>query len=119
MSPSSFFRNSRSVDSGVPVNYTVLASEFQFAPVPDSAYTLKMLYYAKPDYMSDSVVSNVFLANCADALLYGALAEAEPYLMNDARIQVWASLYDRSINNINVADEGSEYAGVPLRMIVS
>ena len=39
--------------------------------------------------------------------------------MNDARLQVWASLYDRSINNINVADEGSEYAGVPLRMIVS
>ena len=119
MSPSSFFRNSRSVDSGVPVNYTVLASEFQLAPVPDSAYTLKMLYYAKPDYLSDSVTSNVFLANCADALLYGALAEAEPYLMNDARLQVWASLYDRSINNINVADEGSEYAGVPLRMIVS
>ena len=119
MSPSSFYRNARSAESGVPVNYTLLASEFIFAPQPDGVYSLKMLYYAKPDYLSDSNTSNTFLANFPDALLYGALAEAEPYLMNDARIQVWASLYDRSVSNINVADEGAEYAGVPLRMNVS
>lgn len=119
MSPSTFYRNSRSAEAGVPVNYTVLASEFIFAPQPDGVYTLKMLYYAKPDYLSDSNTSNVFLANFADALLYGALGEAEPYLMNDARIATWAALYDRSIANINVSDEGAEYAGVPLRMNVS
>jgi hypothetical protein len=119
MSPSTFYRNARTVESGIPVNYTVLASEFIFAPQPDATYSLKMLYYAKPDYLSDANTSNLFLANFADALLYSALAEAEPYLMNDARIAVWASLYDRSIANINVADEGSEYAGVPLRMYVS
>ena len=119
MSPSVFYRNARTAESGVPVNYTVLASEFIFAPQPDAAYTLKMLYYAKPTYLSDANTSNVFLANCADALLYGALAEAEPYLMNDARIPVWASLYDRAIANISAADEGAEYAGVPLRMQVA
>ena len=119
MSPSIFYRNARTAESGVPVNYTVLASEFIFAPQPDAAYTLKMLYYAKPTYLSDANTSNVFLANCADALLYGALAEAEPYLMNDARIPVWASLYDRAVANISAADEGAEYAGVPLRMQVA
>jgi hypothetical protein len=119
MSPSVFYRNSRSVESGVPVNYTVLASEFIFAPKPDAVYTLKMLYYAAPTYLSGANTSNVFLANCVDALLYGALAEAEPYLMNDARIPVWASLYDRSIGNISQSDEGAEYSGVPLRMIVA
>lgn len=118
MSPSIFFRNARTVESGVPVFYTTLASEFQLAPIPDTAYTLKMLYYAKPDYLSDSNTSNVFLANCADALLYGALGEAEPYLMNDARLNTWGALYDRSINNINAADEGAEYSGVPLKMNV-
>jgi len=39
--------------------------------------------------------------------------------MNDARIPVWASLYDRSIGNISQSDEGAEYSGVPLRMIVA
>jgi hypothetical protein len=75
-----------------------------------------MLYYAKPDYLSDSNTSNVFLANCVDALLYGALGEAEPYLMNDARLNTWGALYDRAIGNINAADEGGEYSGVPLKM---
>lgn len=119
LSPSVFYRNARSVESGVPVNYTVLASEFIFAPKPDAAYTLKMLYYAAPTYLSSANTSNVFLANCVDALLYGALAEAEPYLMNDARIAVWAGLYDRAVQNISAADEGAEYAGVPLRMVVA
>ena len=36
-------------------------------------------------------------------------AEAEPYLMNDARIQTWSALYDRSIANIKKNDLGSTY----------
>jgi hypothetical protein len=116
LSPSAFTRDARADESGKPFYYTVLASEFLFAPVPDTAYTLQILYYAKPVVLSDSNASNVFLANYYDALLYGSLAEAEPYLVNDARLQTWISLYDRAINNINESDEGSEYSGVPLTM---
>src|SRR5210317_1223383 len=36
---SNFFRNARTTDRGVPTMYTLLGSEFQFAPKPDSAYT--------------------------------------------------------------------------------
>jgi hypothetical protein len=88
----------------------------QFAPIPDSTYVLQMLYYAKPPVLSDTNASNVFLINTPDALLYGALGEAEPYLMNDARLQVWAALYDRAINSISVADQASEYSGQPMSM---
>jgi hypothetical protein len=98
------------------VFYTVLAQEFLFAPIPDFAYTLEILYYAKPTILSNSNTSNVFLANYPDALLYGALVEAEPYLINDARVQLWISLYDRAVNAISTSDEGSEYSGVPLTM---
>ena len=116
LSPSAFTRDARADETGRPFYYTVLASEFLFAPVPDTSYTLQILYYAKPVVLSDSNASNVFLANYYDALLYGSLAEAEPYLVNDARLQTWISLYDRAINNINESDEGSEYSGVPLTM---
>jgi hypothetical protein len=116
LSPSAFTRDARADESGKPFYYTVLASEFLFAPVPDTSYTLQILYYAKPVVLSDSNASNVFLANYYDALLYGSLAEAEPYLVNDARLQTWISLYDRARNNINESDEGSEYSGVPLTM---
>ena len=114
--PNAFYANTRSTQSGLPTTYTVLASELQFSPIPDGAYTAQMLYYAKPTLLSDSNPSNVFLANCPDALLYAALGEAEPYLMNDARLQVWASLYDRSIASISTSDQSSEYSGQPMSM---
>jgi hypothetical protein len=114
--PNAFYANTRSTQSGLPTTYTVLASELQFSPIPDAVYTAQMLYYAKPALLSDSNPSNVFLANCPDALLYAALGEAEPYLMNDARLQVWASLYDRSIASISTSDQSSEYSGQPMSM---
>lgn len=114
--PNSFYRNTRSTESGVPNSYTVLADDMQFAPIPDSTYVLQMLYYAKPPVLSDTNASNIFLANTPDALLYGALGEAEPYLMNDARLQIWAALYDRAINSISTSDQASEYSGQPMSM---
>jgi len=114
--PNAFYANNRSSEAGLPKTYTVLASEIQFSPIPDTAYTAQMLYYAKPPLLSDSNSSNVFLANCPDALLYAALSEAEPYLMNDARLQVWGALYDRSVASISTADQSSEYSGQPMAM---
>ena len=115
-SPAIFSRNTRSTQSGKPLDYTILASEFKLAPTPDSNYTLEMLYYAAPVYMDDSNSSNAFMANAPDALLYAALLEAEPYLMNDARINTWGSLYDRAISTLIKSDESSQYSGVPLSM---
>ena len=114
--PNSFYRNTRSMESGVPNSYTVLADDMQFAPIPDAAYVLQMLYYVKPPLLSDSNPSNTFLANAPDALLYGALGEAEPYLMNDARLGIWAALYDRAINSISISDQAGEYSGQPISM---
>ena len=119
MSPSAFSREARADIIGLPVFYTILASEFKFAPIPDAAYTLEILYYAKPTFLSSSNASNVFLANYPDALLYGSLIEAEPYLINDARSQLWATLYDRAIKNISDADQGGEYSGIPLQMKIT
>jgi hypothetical protein len=119
LSPSAYTRDSQAEVSGKPVFYTMLGQEFEFAPIPDKVYTVELLYYFKPTAMSDSVASNEFLANYPDALLYASLLEAEPYLMNDARITVWSGMYDRAINNINGSDQNSEYAGVPLSMSVT
>lgn len=116
LTPSNFTRDSRASESGKPVFYTMRGAEFEFAPVPDAAYTLQMLYYAKPTALSDSNASNAFLANCPDALLYGALVEAEPYLMNDARTELWTNLYRAAVNNLNTSDDEAEYSGVPIAM---
>jgi hypothetical protein len=115
-SPSSLSNDLRTSEVGVPLSYTILASEFQLAPAPDGVYTLKMLYFAAPPYLSSSNASNVFLNVAPDGLLYGALVEAEPYLMNDARINTWGSMYDRAITSLTKSDEEGQYSGVPLAM---
>jgi hypothetical protein len=114
--PNAFYNSYRVTESGKPTEYTVLATELQLSPVPDSAYQLQMLYYAQPYFLSDTNTGNVFLTNYPDALLYASLGEAEPYLMNDARLQTWASLYDRAISSIALADQSSEYSGQPMSM---
>lgn len=113
-SPSSLSNDPRTSQVGVPRSYTILASEFQLTPIPDAAYTLKMLYYAAPAYLSTSNTTNVFLTTSPDALLYASLIEAEPYLMNDARINTWGTMYDRAIASLTKSDESTQYSGVPL-----
>ena len=108
-SPDLFFKNSQTTLSGMPYYFTMLGSEFQFAPIFDSTMTVQILYYAQPTFISSTTASNLFLANYPDALLYATLAEAEPYLMNDARIATWSALYDRAIANIKTSDLGQTY----------
>ena len=115
-SPSTLSNDPTTSQVGVPKSYTILANEFQLAPIPDGVYTLKLLYYSAPAYLSDTNVSNVFLNVAPDALLYASLIEAEPYLMNDARINTWGTMYDRAISSLTKSDENTQYSGVPLSM---
>ena len=115
-SPSALSNDPRTSEVGVPKSYTILASEFQLTPAPDGVYTLKLLYFSAPAYLSDTNTSNVFLTTAPDALLYASLVEAEPYLMNDARINTWGSMYDRAISSLTKSDESTQYSGVPLAM---
>lgn len=113
-SPSTLSNDPRTSEVGVPHSYTILANEFQLAPSPDAVYTLKLLYYSAPAYLSSSNTTNTFLTTAPDALLYASLIEAEPYLMNDARVNTWGTMYDRAIASLTKSDESTQYSGVPL-----
>tara|TARA_R110000868_G_scaffold143842_1_gene362447 strand:+ start:332 stop:955 length:624 start_codon:yes stop_codon:yes gene_type:complete len=119
LSTSNFFRNAGTSYKGRPNFYTLLGSEFQFAPIPDSNYTLQMVYYYKPEYLSGTNPSNLWMAYTPDLLLYATLGEAEPYLMNDERLQTWASMYDRGVTALTKSDDDSEYPGTPLSITIS
>jgi len=114
LSPSALSRNAISSTSGRPIEYTILAEQFQLSPIPDFAYTLSLLYFAAPDFLSDSNDSNGFLVNVPDMLLYASLLEAEPYLMNDARLATWVSMYERASISVEKSNETGQYSGVPL-----
>ena len=115
-SPDLFFRNGQTSLSGRSHYFTMLGTEFQFAPSQNSDYTIQILYYAQPTFISSTTASNLYLAYYPDALLYATLAEAEPYLMNDPRVATWSTLYDRAIANIQKSDLGQTYAYTTLNV---
>lgn len=88
----------RDETSGKPKYFTV-SNEIEFDKTPDSSYSGEIVYYKAFAALSDSATSNDLLTRAPDAYLYGALVASAPFLMDDARIQVWNNMY-------NLAAEG-------------
>jgi hypothetical protein len=99
-----------------PRYYAMTGAQFELYPVPDDIYTGELLYFAKIPALSDAATTNWLLTDSPDAYLYGALVHSAPYLKDDARIQVWAALYQSAIDNLNAASDSARYSGTGLRM---
>ena len=101
--------------SGKPKFFGIVGGQFRLVPTPDANYTTELTYYAKLTKLSSSVASNFLLASSPDIYLYGSLLQAAPYLQDDARIQTWATLYERGLNDLQTADDrGASSGGVLL-----
>ena len=97
--------------SAKPKFFGVVGGQFRLVPTPDSNYTTELTYYAKLTKLSNSVTTNWLLTSSPDIYLYGALLQAAPYLQDDARIQVWSSLYDRAMSELQTADDRGASSG--------
>jgi len=64
------------------------------APTPNLAYTFEVLYYERIQPLDSSNQTNWFTIYAPQALLYGSLLQAMPFLKNDERIPMWQSQYD-------------------------
>ena len=102
--------------SGSPRYYALTAGEIELFPTPSAVTATELYYYSKIDGLSDSNTSNWLLENHPDAYLYGALVHSAPYLADDARVAVWASLYQNAISSINAESETVKFGGSGRRL---
>ena len=116
---SQFYRLNNVSGSGVPVNYTLVSSNFVLAPRPTGSSTINMTYYKIPKVLSDTNPSNEYLEVCPDLLLYASLVESAPFLMNDERLTTWEALYTRGLTSITKSDEQSEFPAQPLAVQIT
>ena len=71
--------------TGLPKYYSLQGDYFYFAPVPDAAYLLQMLYYAQDTRMSLANVETKWLKYAADLVIACVGREvAEKHIQNDA-----------------------------------
>jgi hypothetical protein len=95
---------------GRPTEFTVIGNDFQFLPVPDSAYTATLTYYQSIPRLSAMSQSNWLLAKAPDIYLYGALINSAPYLKEDGRISTWATYYQGAVDALSVEDDRAQTA---------
>jgi hypothetical protein len=102
---------------GKPLTYTIIANNILLGPTPDAVYTTSMLYYKTFDPLTDAAPTNWVITNAPDVYLYGALLEAEPFLMNDQRVQLWATALTQSITTLQEQDNKDRHSGSALRVM--
>jgi hypothetical protein len=81
--------------TGVPKYYADYDyTNWLVAPTPALAYDFEVLYYERVQPLDSSNQTNWFTIYAPQALLYGSLLQAMPFLKNDERLPMWQSQYD-------------------------
>jgi len=100
-----------------PQVFTIIADNVRLGPSPDAVYTTSMLYYKTFTALSDAASTNDMLTNNPDVYLYGTLLEAEPFIMNDARVPLWLAAFEKAIGDIQNQDNKDRHSGSQLRVM--
>jgi hypothetical protein len=91
--------------TGVPAYYADYDyTHWLVAPTPALAYAFEVLYYERVQPLDSSNQTNWFTIYAPQALLYGSLLQAMPYLKNDERMGMWQQQYDLIINTLKNED---------------
>lgn len=115
-------RYPRGGDTGLPVWMSRDTSNFVFGPAPDDDYTIKGVYWAKPTLLrsfASDAAAHWIIVNAPDLALYGALIEAQAFLMNDKRIPTWQGFYDRALQNYRDLHKEEDVSGSPVQEVLA
>jgi hypothetical protein len=73
------------------------------APTPDQAYSFEVLYYERMAPLSSTNQTNWITQNAPNAMLFGTLLQAMPFLKNDQR-QIFQQKYMESLQALKAED---------------
>ena len=106
--------------SGGPKFYRHSGDQLQLLPATDVSESdpirFEMEYLAFPEPLSDENPTNWVLQTYPELYIYGAMLQVSPFLMEDARVPVWAQAYGEAVSAANVASERARGSGSALRM---
>jgi hypothetical protein len=104
--------------TGVPAYAAILDQRIYFAPEPDATYVTRMSYYRKVTPLAGSASgTNWLLADNPDIYLYATLAEAAPYVRDDARVAFWRAELERRLEDFHQSVSNTQFSGRMRQMI--
>lgn len=72
-------------------------------PTPDQAYSFEVLFYERIAPLSSDNQTNWLTQNAPNAMLFGTLLQAMPFLKNDQR-QIFQQKYDQAMSMLKTED---------------
>ena len=92
-------------ETGVPKFYSDYDyTHWLVAPTPADDFVFEVLYYERIQPLDSSNQTNWFTIYAPQALLYGSLLQAMPFLKNDERIPMWQAQYDLIMQTLKAED---------------
>jgi hypothetical protein len=93
-------------DTGIPAYFADYDyTHWLVAPTPATSYTFEVLYYERIQPLDSSNQTNWFTIYAPQALLYGSLLQAMPFLKNDERMAMWQQNYDLIMRTLMAEDK--------------
>ena len=97
-----------------PKTYSIVGSNFRFAPTPGTVYQSTLVYFAKIPALGTVNTQNWLLTAHPDVYLYGTLLEATAFLQNDPRIALWKGGYDEAVAKIKAQGDRGRWSGTAM-----
>lgn len=101
--------------AGRPVVYAVAAGRLYLGPIPDSSYTLSLLYMSKLLPLTQDRQTNWLLTTYADAYVYMACAVISTHLKDNEAAAQYSAFADAVIAEINEQAKRYRYSA-PMRL---
>jgi len=91
--------------NGLPLYYADYDySNWNFAPLPDQNYPVEIIYYAEIQPLDQQNQQNLWTAIAPQAMLYGALLQAQGYLKALDKLPVWKQYYTDALAALKKED---------------
>lgn len=107
----------RMVTTGQPRFFTVVGTELEFDRVPDSAYTIQIQYYKKPDPITELNQTNSVLTGYPNIYLYGVLHQVFLWSEDTNETIKYAGKFQDAIKGANKADKKARFGPAPAMSI--
>jgi hypothetical protein len=91
--------------SGKPLYYADYDyNNWNFAPTPDTTYPIEIIYFAEIQPLDQNNQQNLWTSVAPQAMLYGALLQAQGYLKALDKLPVWKQYYTDAIKALKDED---------------
>ena len=103
----------RQVSTGQPRFFSVIGNEIEFDRTPDSAYTIQIQYYKKPDPITSANQTNSVLTNQPNIYLFGALHQLFMWSQDQGEAVKYFAKMQSVIRGANKAAKKARYGAAP------